>query len=77
MAEDTKVTDKDVAGADSFYDHEKVKAFVNCCIDLAKVNELGIFEFLMASRNMLLAAEMQLAKGAKRIEHAYPELSEE
>lgn len=63
--------------APGIYDHAKVKAFVSCCIDLAKVNDLGLFEFLMASRNMLLAAEMQMAKRADEFNAEHPELSED
>lgn len=66
-----------VASQGGVYDHAKVGAFVNCCIDLAKVNGLGVFELLMASRNMMLAAEMQLARNAQRLDKERPELTEE
>lgn len=50
-----------------FYDHGKVNAYVNCCVDLAKANDLGLFELLVASRNLLLACESQLARRAQEL----------
>lgn len=42
------------------YDHGKVAAFVGACVDLAGANGLNLVELAYASRNLMLAAEMQL-----------------
>lgn len=60
-APDGEVIPDDLPG---FYSHEKVKAYVNCCVDLARSNGLTMVELLFAARSLLLATEGQLAKKA-------------
>lgn len=63
-APDGEVIPDDLPG---FYSHEKVKAYVSCCVDLARANDLTMVELLFAARSLLLATEGQLVKKAGEI----------